>query len=192
VTRRREGGFTLIELLATLALLSILLTLSVGALRRYWFVQSLKGAQTSMVSQLRQIQERVNSESHPFVYGARFTDSGGWNARGKFGLVKYDPNGGGVGVATCTQYSDVDLSSGFGPGVALQNITFNPSVEQTFCRSNLIGPTGSAIAAASDKFVVFYGRGSATGGSLEIISPVVANTVRPVVVNGVTGRVTGS
>jgi prepilin-type N-terminal cleavage/methylation domain-containing protein len=64
-----EAGFTLVELLWVMAIAGVLLTLGAFAVRQFWMVRSLQGAQDMMVTQLRQVQQRSVSESYPKVYG---------------------------------------------------------------------------------------------------------------------------
>ncbi|MBA2725555.1 MAG: prepilin-type N-terminal cleavage/methylation domain-containing protein, partial [Actinobacteria bacterium] len=91
VAKRRldnDSGFTLIEILVAISIVTILLGLSVPTLRIYWMRQSLSGGADAVVAEMRGSQARVVSETHPLVYGMRFTDSGNWNFDGKWGLVK--------------------------------------------------------------------------------------------------------
>ena len=60
-----EAGFTLVELLVAISLALILLSLSAIAFRTFWLTQGLHGAANDVRSQLRQLQQRAESESHP-------------------------------------------------------------------------------------------------------------------------------
>ena len=169
---KKENGFSLIEVLVTISLVSILLTLSAGGVRHYWFVQSLDGAQGELVSQLRQMQEQVVSETHPTVFGVRFrVGSSDW------AIVEYDPTA--TPTPTCT---DVRTNK-FGSGVQVTSATFTPPADtamHTKCKA--------IPGASSDSFAFFYARGSATGGSVTIVQPQLGRT-KTVTVTPITGRV---
>lgn len=173
---RNEKGYTLIEVLVVLALGAILLTLSAGALRNFWFVQSLEGATSEVTTQLRRIQVRTTSESNPLVYGARFRfGSSEW------GVVRYDPNGG-----TCTEVETKSLDTGvFSAGARISGntslTTFSTTNETTTCRT--------ALSAPDDQFAFFYARGSATAGQVTVEQPQLGR-IRTVTVAAITGRVT--
>ena len=68
-----------------MALLAVLVTLGASGFRNYWLLSELESSQGDVATQLRQIQARAASESHPYIYGARFTPGSA-----KWSLVKYD------------------------------------------------------------------------------------------------------
>ena len=172
---RSQTGFSLIEVLVAISIVSVLLTLGAQPLRNYWFKQSLLGAQDELMSEMEGAQSLVTSESHPLVYGIRFSDAPGYNSEGTWGLIKYDPTNGPAGAATCTQYATGSNDSGvFNAEVRIVNPSFTPTppaTEQAFCRANLKDSSGATLAATNDQFVFFYARGSATGGSVTLTQP---------------------
>ena len=159
-----------------MALLSVVLTLGASGFRHYWLLHSLESAQGDVASQLRQVQARVASESHPYIYGARFTPgSSTWS------LVKYDQ--GSDRVSTSDDSCNVD------GGV------------RTMAGVETVGGTASGFTAAqgvdfakcggshsSDLFVVFYAKGTATGGKLTLRSTAL-NRTREIHVSSLTARV---
>jgi prepilin-type N-terminal cleavage/methylation domain-containing protein len=170
-----ERGFSLIEVLTTVLLFVSLLTFSVSASRHYWLNRALRGGSDQMITQMRQVQEQVVSESHPLVYGVRF-DIGGR----KWWVLKYDPKNAGTADDTCESIK----SGGFESGVYVQAASFNADPYVTaFCKTK-VG------ANSDDQVVLFYPRGSATPGSVTIRQPVLDET-KTISVAGVTGRVTG-
>ena len=170
-TRERDcqAGFSLIEMLAVIGLIGIVMALAMPSVREYWFVQSLHGARDDLVTEARALQSRVTAESHPAVFGIRFTNEGGWNSLGRWGLVKYQPPA--AGAATCVQYGEGSFDGGvFNATVEIRNPSFTttPTAEQTFCRGNLRSTGGTPIPASTDQFLFFYARGTATGGTLSM------------------------
>jgi hypothetical protein len=140
-------------------------------LRQFWFTQALYGGRDEAITQLRAQQERVVSESHPLVFGARFrAGSPDW------ALIQYDP-----ATNTCSSTRAMRFDS----GVSVVDASFSeagsmaPIVAE--CRSDLAVPN-------TDKFVMFFARGTASAGTLTLTQPAlgrsIALTVRPV-----TGRV---
>src|SRR5918992_5727020 len=83
----RQGGFSLVELLFAMMLLGILLTLSASALKTFWLRRALDGSTKQVTAQLRQLQQRAVAESHPLVYGARFTEGSD-----SYTLLRYNPS----------------------------------------------------------------------------------------------------
>jgi prepilin-type N-terminal cleavage/methylation domain-containing protein len=179
-----QRGYTLIELLLILAVGAVLISLSALSLRHYWHVRAFEGAADSVVSQMRGLQTRVVSETHPLVYGARFIEG-----LDQWGLVRYDPMEAGPMDDTCVQFGTRTLGSGtFTSPPLVEDATFALSSEQTFCRANLTDPGGTPISAAADAFVFFYARGSATGGVVVLRHQYLDRT-KTVLVRGITGRV---
>lgn len=181
LTMSKDDGFTLIELLSVMVLTSLLLALSAGAVRQYWFVRSLEGGQQEIVTQLRQLQQRTVAESHPRIYGARFPRGAANNS--SWGLVRVDvatP----PATSTCTQYETRRFDAGvtiFNPGSSGVHTTFQEPGETQLCRNQIVG-------AANDDFVFFYARGTATAGRVTIQHPVLDRR-KIVCVSGLTGRI---
>lgn len=165
----QESGFTLIELLAVVTLTAILMTLGASAVRRFWFVQSLSGAQNELVTQLRDQQQEART-INPKVYGARF-----WFGSSDWELISYDPSKIGVGEQ-CEQHV---VPRQFQTGVVVTAAT------------NFADPAGVAMSPClkgADELVFFYARGSATPGSITVYQPNIDRSLR-VCVTGLTGRV---
>ena len=186
-------GFTLVEVLVAVSIVAVLLTLGAQPLRNYWLKQSLVGAQDELTSEMEGAQSLVTSESHPLVFGIRFSEAPGYNDEGRWGLVKYDPTNGPGGTATCTEYATASNDSGvFNAAVKLKDASFTPptpATEQSFCRSNLRDSSGGPLIATNDEFVFFYARGTATGGSVTLTQPSLGTDEDLVVtVHSLTGR----
>jgi len=171
----KDDGFSLIEVLVAITIGGMLLALSAQPLRNYWFKQSLFGARDALTTEMASMQSLVTSESHPLVYGIRFSDAAGFNAVGQWGLVRYDPTSGAGGTPTCTQYATGTSNTGFFNApvqIIGANVTpATPTTEQSFCRSSLKDKSGAAIGASTDQFLFYYARGTATGGSLTLRQP---------------------
>jgi hypothetical protein len=157
-----------------MVLLTILLTLAAGALRHYWWVQSLEGGQDSIVTDLRGLQQRVVSETFPVVYGARFTASSS-----RWENVKYDP------VAnSCLVVREGDLDGGeFSGGVVVESAEFEDYITGGNNASDgcTTGLTGASV-------VFFFARGTATPGELTLVHPSLDRR-KDVCVTGLTARV---
>lgn len=164
-----EAGFTLIEVLVVIGISAVLMTLAAGAMRHYWFVNALDSSTDEVVTQLRNAQQRVGAESHPVVYGIRFKpDTADW------GVVQYDPR-------KATDKCTAEATQGFETGVAIETASF----------SGATSPEGIACASAlggANKFVFFYARGSATGGTVKLTSDLLGQS-NVVTVTPITGRV---
>ena len=161
-----------------MAILSLLLTLSAPALRHYWLLQSLDGAQGEVASQLRQLQARVASESHPLIFGTRFTPG-----TGHWWVIRYDQ-----GSDRTSDADDTCVAEG-----GLRQLVVD-----------VVGPPSSAFSAppgvtlskcggsySSDVFVMFYAKGTATGGTLTLRSEPLDRT-RALTVSPLTGHVDAS
>jgi prepilin-type N-terminal cleavage/methylation domain-containing protein len=162
----RSAGFTLVELLVVITITGILLTLGASALRTYWLTQALEGSAEEMVSQLRQLQQRTDSESHPLVYGVRFeVGSSAWT------IIRYDPS---AALNKC----NTDGTRTFSDGVYVSAADFDapPNVNVSNCPSS------------SQEFVFFYARGTSTGGSLTLRHDITSDT-ESISVLPLTGRV---
>lgn len=172
-----EGGFTLVELLAVVALMTIVLSLSVVALRHFWFVQSLNGAVDATTAQMRQAQQAAESESHPIVFGVWFVDD-----TTRWGTLEWDPAL--SGTDRCLEIGERNFDS----GVRVQTVSFDEDSERrSVCRTALATEIGSAAANAQIAF--FYARGTATSGSVTLRQTQLGRTSSLEVV-GITGRVT--
>jgi prepilin-type N-terminal cleavage/methylation domain-containing protein len=164
---KSEDGFTLIELLVVMALMAILFALGALALRHFWFVQGLEGASDQVVTELRAAQTSVGAENHPVVYGVRFVPgSPTW------GVVQYDPR-------TSPKCSAVETHN-FEAAVSIQSASSTGAdAIKTECEATL---------GAASRFIFFFARGSATPGTINLVSQQTGDT-RVVQVAGVTGRV---
>jgi hypothetical protein len=93
-------------------------------------------------------------------------------ATGRWGVIKYDPAGGGVGTPACTQIRTGSFDAGvFNATVEITAPSFAASAEQTFCKTSLKDANGVSITQpAGDQYVFFYARGTATGGTLVLHS----------------------
>lgn len=165
----RQSGFTLIEVLVVISLSAILMTLGVAAMRHYWFVNALDSSTDEVVTQLRNAQQRVGSESHPVVYGLRFRP-----ATTEWGVVQYDPR---KAANQCTAEATQDLEA----GVEFEAASFSGATTPQ-------GLACSSTLGSADRFAFFYARGSATGGTVKLTSEALgrSNVVR---VTPITGRV---
>ena len=178
---KREEGFTLVELLATMALMAILLTLGVGALRYFWLGQSLYDKRDEVYTNLRALQQQVVSESNPVVVGAWFKT--GTPAGPEWGAVRLS---GTSGTPTCTSTSTFNLSN----GVEVASASFadtlsgaDPGALKTACAAQVAASVG-----ATD-FVFFLARGTATDGCVTLQQPLREMTDVTVSVSQLTGRV---
>lgn len=175
---RKQQGFTLIEVLVAIVLMSVILTLSATAVRHFWFVRSLEGGADEVVTQLRRQQARAVSESHPLVYGARFTVG-----QSTWSLVSYDP------AQPLGSQCSVTQTRTFDTGVTVvgeedEGTEFASSNVTTTCASDL-------SATANDHFVFFFARGDATAGKVVLNQPQLGRQ-KTVTVSGLTARVDGS
>lgn len=157
-------------------LLSVVLTLGATGFRHYWLLHSLESAQSDVATQLRQVQSRVASESHPFIYGARFTPSSS-----KWSLLKYDQ--GAERLST-----DDDTCSSDGGQRTLSGVVVAAPPASSFTVAQGVDFSKCGGAHATDVFVVFYARGTATGGKVTLRSPTLDRT-REIVVSPLTSRV---
>jgi prepilin-type N-terminal cleavage/methylation domain-containing protein len=171
---RGEEGFTLVELIVVLSLTAILVSLGAFAVRHFWFVRSLSGAEDQVATQLRGQQQRVMAASNPFVYGAHFEEgSSDWE------LVRLDPKGPGAADDECS----VQGTRGFDLTVKVSGVDFDETQapeQATACVADLGG--------AADEYVFFFARGNATKGSVTVTQPQLGRS-RTVTVTDITGRV---
>ncbi|HEX2295511.1 MAG TPA: prepilin-type N-terminal cleavage/methylation domain-containing protein [Actinomycetota bacterium] len=173
---RAERGFTILELVAVMALLSVVLTLGAAGFRHYWLLHSLESAQGDVASQLRQIQARIASESHPYIYGARFTPgSSTWS------LVKYDQ--GSNRLSTSDDGCAADGAARTLPGVQIVG-----GAASGFAAPQGVDLSKCGGAHSTDLFVMFYAKGTSTGGKVTLKS-VALDRTREVHVSSLTSRV---
>lgn len=166
----KQTGFTLIEVLVTCLLLTVVLTLGAPAIGRYWRVRALEGATTEVVTELRGLQQDASAQSHPWVFGAYF--SSGTN---RWGIVK-----GNIKTGACT----VQARRTFSAGVSISSVSFADISTQDLT-SNC-----STAAEASSEVVLFFARGSATGGSVGLRHMEVdGGDPRTIDVSPITGRI---
>ena len=179
-TQLDQRGFTLIEIFAVLGLMAILLALAAPAVRTYWLSQSLDSVTDEAVTQLRQLQAQVTSESHPLVYGARLR-----KGSSDYAIVIYDPRAVSPNPR-CTQDGNTrTLTSGVFNATVLvsaTNTAVPDSAEATVCRAELSGAT------TNDVFVFFYARGTATPGTIRMEQPALGRGEN-ITISGLTGRV---
>ena len=174
-----EAGFSLIELFVTLAIASMLLAISVNPLRSFWFSQSLKGASDVLVGELRKTQEDSVSQSHPLVFGVGFTAGAT-----RVTIYRFDPRGPDLADDTCSATFRSFDSGVFNARIVTKSFTItNDTSTQEYLKCQ--------AAAASDRILFFYARGTSTGGTIVLEQP---NSLRQrsVTVSAVTGRVTRS
>lgn len=166
--RDKERGFSILELIVAMGVTALLLTLGAGALRNYWFTQSLFGGRDELTSEFRRLQEQAVAETHPLMFGIRFrVGSSEWDA------VRYDPD-----TTTCS----VETDQRFSGGVTVSAADFAETAEATtVCRTQLAG-------AATDEFAFFFPRGTATGGTVTIQQPELGRSAS-LTVTPITGRV---
>lgn len=166
---RDESGFTLVELMSVIMLVVILMALGATALRRYWFVQGLVGAENEVVSQLR-AQQQQSRTTAPKVFGARFTvGSSEWD------LISYNSE-----ITTVGNRCEVVEERKLGAGVVVEAVNFDEVLDEP-------GEQAACLQGAT-ALVLFYARGSATPGSVTLYQPDVDRSER-VCVTGLTGRV---
>jgi len=175
----REEGFTLIELLVVMMITSMVLTISAGAIRHFWFVQALSGSADSVTTQMRQAQQQAESESHPLVYGVWFINVGD---AARWGTLQYDP----AKALPCTEIG----KRTFDTGVQVASVSFTTDSTRTpACRSAL-GSAGIANAGSA-QIAFFYARGTATPGSITLEQTNLDRS-ESLSVTGITGRVSDS
>ena len=178
-----DRGFSLLELLTVMALTAVLVTLGAFAIRHFWFVRAFQGAQDEVVTQLRQRQEQVVAETHPNVFGARFPKGG--TARSSWGLINFNPTR--PAADRCRETRILD----FGPGVEV----FPGGTD--FAEGSDVAAMGAACRADpdvndstnGDEYVFFFGRGTATSGTVSIRQTALDNREAIVCVTAITGRV---
>jgi prepilin-type N-terminal cleavage/methylation domain-containing protein len=166
----REDGFTLIELLVAILVMSMALGLGAYSIRRYWQTQALHNSVDEVVSELRSQQQEASTATHPWVYGAWFKpDSPRW------GVVKANSLTG-----TCQVVS----SNTFGTGVEIESAAFDD-----IATKNLTANCAAAAESGAE-VVIFFARGTATGGTVALDHPEASSgAAKTVRVYPVTGKV---
>lgn len=164
---RDEHGFTLVEVLAAMLLVFLLSAISFPALRNFARVQEIGGARDEVITQLRQVQGRAVSESHPLVFGARFNIG----AR-RYSIFRYNPETGVCG------------------NIEHRSLPGNVSVSAADFADEGVAARGvcSTALGGSGEFLFFFPRGSATEGSVRLTHGT-SNRSLSVTVSGITGRV---
>ena len=157
-----------------------MVTLGVTALRHYWLVRSVKGAADEVAVQLRQLQSRADSVSHPVVYGAWFLPDQP-NAE-RWGTVAYDPQ------KPLGSRCSVERRNRLSSGVEVEAAAFGdtPTLSNECRNANALGGVIPNPGAA--RLVFFYARGNSTGGTVTVARDGVAQ-VRTIEVAALTGRV---
>lgn len=170
--RGGEGGFSLIELMTTILIASLLMGLGAWSFRGYWHRRSLDSSAKGVTGQLRQLHQRAVAESHPLIYGARFTEG-----RDEYTLFKYNPTD---SVSPCTQLNTVDLVGGVETASGT-SFTTSPYIDLSDC----------SVTGGTDHFVFFFARGTATDGTLVLTHEQLpdASDTATIRVTQLTGRV---
>lgn len=169
--RGRENGFTLTELLMVTAVIGIALTLGAAAFNRYWKVRSLTGAIDEVVTELRAEQQDASTQTHPSVWGAWFKQG-----TSEWGVVR-----GNAETGTCQVTSRRTLPT----RVTVGSVAFDDVIDPA------LSANCAADAGTGAEVVLFFARGSATGGSVSLFHPQVGGGApRTITVSPITGRVT--
>ena len=166
----------MVELLAAIMVLGIMLTLGAFAFRTFWLRRALDGSTKQVTAQLRQLQQRAVAESHPLVYGARFTEESD-----SYTLLKYNPAD--TTPPVCTEMNTLRLADGV-----------EVATGTSFASSPYISLSECGTAGTDDHFVFFFARGTATGGTLKLTHQGLDDTSRDtttISVTNLTGRVEG-
>ena len=178
---KREHGFTLVELMATMALLSVLLTLGVGALRYFFLGQALTRERDEIYTNLRALQQQVVAESNPIVLGAWFkvttpaTDTGADH----WGTFRFTP------PSTCTSTGYYRANG----GVLVSSAEFSTSLAGASVTDVINACDDIPQAATATDWVLFVARGTATSGCVTLSQPNRDMDDATVAVSNLTGRV---
>ncbi|HEU4480265.1 MAG TPA: type II secretion system protein [Actinomycetota bacterium] len=171
--RDNERGFTLIEMVSVMALIAVLLTVSVSALRPYWFGRAMDRAEGELVAEMRQTQQRVVAETHPLVYGVWFR-----SGTPDWGVVAFDPKDASTSTDdVCTTDARFLFDGAFVSDIQDGDTT---SSYATTCASVAPGAT----------FVFFYAKGTATRATITLEHEQTGKT-KQVSVTPLTARIEG-
>ena len=170
---QNQAGFTLIELLVVVAMTGSLAVMSSFAVQRYALRQQIRGAADSIMTQLREVQERAVAVSHPAVFGAFLKDS-----PADWGPVEYipdDPNT-TANEENCLKRGERDFDTGpFDDGdIGLGPIDLdvdNSDINPTAPGNQTVTDYCAARITDADGFIFFFSRGDATGGDFTIRHP---------------------
>ena len=166
---RGDGGFTLIELLVVIAMTSALMVAASFAVQRYAVRQQIRGASDSIVTQLREVQERAVAVSHPAVFGAWLQES-----PPDWGPVEYVPDDPGTPASeeTCVKRGERNFDTGpFDAGdIVIPTIELDEDMSDINAAvpGNQTVTDYCAAAVSADGFIFFFSRGDATGGDFTI------------------------
>lgn len=171
--KARQEGFTLTELLVVTIVLGLALTLGAAAFTRYWKVRALAGAVDQVVTELRGEQQDASTQTHPWVWGAWFKQgSSSW---------------GTLRANAITGACEIKSRRTFSAGVTVTAVSFS---DVTTPDITGLCTTAAGTGAGTD-VVVFFARGTATGGSVSLAHPAVnGGSPRTIAVTPMTGRVT--
>lgn len=142
--RDASAGFTLIEVLTVMSLIGIIATMAVAGLRQWTKAQEHEGARREVISSLRYAQERAVAEAT--TYCVEFTGDS-WSSYRVPGIAIGPPPAGFSCAASGIKVR--------GP-VSPQSASIH--VSATFTQRD----------NSSTSWALFYGRGSATGGTLNV------------------------
>lgn len=201
VARHGSAGFTLIELLVAGLMVSALMAVSAFAAQRYALRQQLNGMEQTMVTELRELQQRAVAVSHPSVFGAWLSVapdsdwgpvefipddpslSGNQTDCRPRGIRNFDSGPFDAGELTLT------IVDGFDPDDLTYEIDPDPT-DPSDSPMNIGAYCASRISQA-DRFIFFFSRGDATGGTFRLTHPRL-DLSRDISVASLTGRVVGT
>ncbi len=171
----RQEGFTLTELMVVCLVLAIALTLGATAFGHYTKVRALAGAADQVVTELRGAQQDASTQTHPWVWGAWFKQN-----TSEWGTVRAN-----AVTGTC----EIKSRRKFDAGVTVASVSFS-DVTSPDVTANCAGAVGGSGVV---DVVVFFARGTATGGSVALRHPSVnGGAAKTITVAPMTARVTRS
>ncbi|MEA2432975.1 MAG: hypothetical protein QOG54_432 [Actinomycetota bacterium] len=182
-----ETGASLVEMLTAIALGAILVSLSFGALRHFWRVNSLEGAQGELTTQFRRLHQQAVTGDEAEVYGAVFEPgSDSWDE------IRFSPNGPGPADDECVAVGEPHPLSGglvgtsfVGAGVTIEYADFTPVPDGTPEKDKC---AGLDVVDVGSETIFFYRRGNATGGVVGLYQEAMDRTLQ-VQVSSLTGSV---
>lgn len=167
----RQDGFTLTELLVACLVLSIALTLGATAFGHYTKVRALAGAVDQVVTELRGEQQDASTQTHPWVWGAWFKQN-----TSEWGTIRAN---------AVTGACEVKSRRTFNAGVTVASVSFSDVTGP-----NVTANCVTAVGGSGVDVVVFFARGTATGGTVSLRHPSVnGGAVKTVTVAPMTARV---